>query len=126
MKWWKRILATAIPVALGVGVLAIPAVASAGVVYNTTASPCLRMHSGPDSATFVQGCLGYNTRIDIVCQLRNVLSPTANINGSTIWDQIDWEFQDGVVPGFFVSDYYTTTPVFNGFTPGIPVCSGSN
>ena len=124
MKWPRRILAALAPSALLVAAIVIPASqASATRGYFTTASPCLRMHSAPDSATFVEGCLNKGTQIDISCQIRNTGTPTANVNGSTIWDQIVWTSQTGDLPaGFWVSDYYTTTPVFNGFSPGLDQC----
>jgi uncharacterized protein YraI len=120
----KAILMALVSIATLGATFAAPGSASAdtGTQYKTTASPCLRTHSGPDAATFVEGCLPYGTRIHIACQYRNDHSPTADVNGSTIWDSIDWDSQDGDLLGFFVSDYYTTTPVYNGFTPGIPRC----
>jgi hypothetical protein len=49
--------------------------------------------------------------IDIVCQTRG-----DQVVGSTMWDRID-----SPISGY-VADWYTTTPVVNGPSPGLPDC----
>jgi hypothetical protein len=49
--------------------------------------------------------------IDIACQVRS----DSKVQGSTIWDQL--------ADSSWVSDYFTSTPVFNGFSPPIPQCA---
>jgi hypothetical protein len=46
----------------------------------------------------------------IVCQVRS----TSVVRGTSIWDRLS--------DGSYVTDYYTTTPSYNSFTPGIPHC----
>jgi hypothetical protein len=49
-------------------------------------------------------------RITIVCQVRS----RSVIRGTGIWDRLS--------NGAYITDYYTTTPAFNSFSPGIPRC----
>jgi hypothetical protein len=79
-----------------------------GVTYRTTAN--LHQRTAPSLAAGVVGVLPYNTAIAISCQARS----SSNVNGSTIWDRLP--------DGSYVSDYYTTTPIYNGFSPGLKRC----
>jgi hypothetical protein len=54
------------------------------------------------------------TGIDVVCQTRG-----DDVMGSTMWDRIE-----GPVVGY-LADYYTTTPVVNNPSPGLPGCPQS-
>jgi hypothetical protein len=76
--------------------------------YHTTA--VLNARAGPGTGYGVARVLPNGTPIGIACQTR---SPSL-INGSGIWDRL--------ADGTYVTDYYTTTPVFNNFSPGIPRC----
>ena len=49
-------------------------------------------------------------QISITCQVRSA----SMINGTSIWDRLS--------NGSYITDYYTTTPAFNNFSPGLPHC----
>lgn len=76
--------------------------------YRTT--DVLRMRSGPGTSFASVGTLASGATIQIVCQVRS----SSSVNGSTMWDRLN--------NGSYVSDYYTTTPVYNNFSPGIAHC----
>jgi hypothetical protein len=46
----------------------------------------------------------------VVCQVRS----TSVINGTGIWDRLS--------DGSYVTDYYTSTPAFNNYSPGLSRC----
>ena len=79
-----------------------------GHVFKTTA--VLRERSGPATWFATRGFLPAGARISIVCQVRS----RSTINGTSIWDRLN--------NGTYITDYYTTTPAFNTFSPGIPHC----
>ncbi|HVH64454.1 MAG TPA: hypothetical protein VM674_00340, partial [Candidatus Acidoferrum sp.] len=70
----------------------------------------LRAHSGPGTRYRTLGVLAPGQRIMIVCQVRS----TSVVRGTSIWDRLN--------DGSYVTDFYTTTPQFNRFSPGIPHC----
>lgn len=70
----------------------------------------LRTHSGPGTRYRTLGVLAPGQRIMIVCQVRS----TSVVRGTSIWDRLN--------DGSYVTDFYTTTPQFNRFSPGIPHC----
>lgn len=72
----------------------------------------LAIRSGPGTNHAVIGRLNHNSPIDIACQTTG-----SNVRGSNIWDKLS--------SGGYISDYFTTTPVFNGFSPGIPRCDSA-
>lgn len=80
----------------------------AGHPYRTT--EYLREHSGPAVWYRTRGILAPGQQIMIVCQLRS----TSVVRGTGIWDRLS--------DGSYITDYYTTTPSYNSFTPGIPHC----
>jgi surface antigen len=82
--------------------------APAGHPYSTTAP--VRQRSGPGIWYRSVAVLPAGQRIMIICQVRSA----SVIRGSAIWDRLS--------NGSYVTDYYTTTPAFNGFTPGLPRC----
>ena len=79
-----------------------------GHLYRTTA--VLRERSGPGTWYATRGMLPAGAPISIVCQVRS----RSTIRGTGIWDRLS--------NGAYITDYYTTTPVYNQFTPGIPHC----
>lgn len=70
----------------------------------------VRQRSGPGTSFATRGILQGGQRIQIVCQARS----SSVINGTGIWDRLS--------DGTYVTDYYTTTPSFNRFSPGLPHC----
>lgn len=76
--------------------------------YHTTAA--LNARTGPGTGYRVARVLPSGTAIGLACQTRSA----SLINGSGIWDRL--------ADGTYVTDYYTTTPAFNNFSPGIPRC----
>jgi surface antigen len=80
----------------------------AGHPYRTT--DVIRQRSGPGTGFRTLGILPAGQRIMIVCQVRS----TSMIRGTGIWDRLN--------DGSYVTDYYTTTPAFNTFSPGLPHC----
>lgn len=80
----------------------------AGHPYRTT--DVIRQRSGPGTGFHTVGILPAGARIMIVCQVRS----SSVIRGTGIWDRLS--------DGSYVTDYYTTTPAFNTFSPGLPRC----
>jgi uncharacterized protein YraI len=80
----------------------------AGHPYRTT--DVLRERSGPGTGYRTRGILPAGAPIMIVCQVRS----RSMVRGTGIWDRLS--------NGTYITDYYTTTPAFNAFTPGIPHC----
>jgi uncharacterized protein YraI len=70
----------------------------------------VRERSGPGTFYRTRAIVPAGSRITIVCQLRS----SSVIRGTGIWDRLS--------DGGYVTDYYTTTPAFNQFSPGIPHC----
>jgi hypothetical protein len=56
------------------------------------------------------GILPAGQRITVVCQVRSA----SVINGTGIWDRLS--------DGSYVTDYYTSTPAFNNYSPGLSRC----
>lgn len=71
----------------------------------------LYVRTAPSLSAASVTLLGEGTPINIVCQTQG-----DSVMGSTMWDKIE-----GPATGY-LADYYTTTPVFNGPTPGLPSC----
>jgi ricin-type beta-trefoil lectin protein len=72
------------------------------------------VHPAPSLSTPTVGNLRDGTRINIVCQTRGSL-----VGRSTMWDKIDRP------QGGYVADWYTSTPVVNNPSPGLPPCGQS-
>jgi surface antigen len=80
----------------------------AGHPYLTT--DVVRHRTGPGTGYASLGNLAAWQQIMIVCQVRS----NSVINGTGIWDRLS--------DGSYVTDYYTTTPAFNSFSPGLSGC----
>lgn len=80
----------------------------AGHPFRTT--DVVRERSGPGTGYRSVGILPAGQRIMIVCQVRS----TSIVRGTGMWDRLG--------DGAYVTDYYTTTPTFNSFSPGLTRC----
>jgi hypothetical protein len=92
------------------GLLAASAQAATYAVTGTGGT--LHVRTAPSLSAPIVASLPDASSIDIVCQTRG-----DQVVGSTMWDRID-----SPVSGY-VADWYTTTPVVNNPTPGLPDCS---
>ncbi len=97
-------------VAVCAGTFAASAQAAVYAVIGTEGHG-LNVRTAPSLGAGVVRNLGDGTAINIVCQTRG-----DDVMGSTMWDQIE-----GPVDGY-LADYYTTTPVFDNPSPGLPGC----
>ena len=102
---------------VGAGVLAASGLGLSGTAgavagYRVTGTGGVGLNARSDHSTSspVRYRLAEGQAIDIACQDEGDV-----VNGSRIWDRL----QDGA----WVSDYFTSTPVYNGFSPGLPRCS---
>jgi uncharacterized protein YraI/lysophospholipase L1-like esterase len=77
-------------------------------VANATIPVNLR--AGPGTGFGVVGTAAPGQELDIGCQTAGT-----NVSGSTIWDRL--------TSGSFISDFYTSTPVFADFSPGLNRCA---
>lgn len=84
------------------------------VGYNVTGTGGvgLRARTAPNTSSGIVRTLPEGAAIDITCQTQG-----ENVRGSTIWDKLS--------DGSYISDFYTTTPVYAAYSPGIPVCGTS-
>jgi hypothetical protein len=71
----------------------------------------LHVRTAPSLRSSIVGNLRDGTSIDIVCQTRG-----DQVGNSTMWDKIDQP-----VAGY-VADWYTSTPVVDNPSPGLPTC----
>ena len=80
----------------------------AGHPYHVT--DMVRQRSGPGTSYTTRAVLQDGQQVLIACQARS----GSVINGTSIWDRL--------TDGTYITDYYTTTPAFNTFSPGLPRC----
>ncbi len=97
-------------VAICAGMFAASAQATVYAVIGTEGRG-LNVRTAPSLEAGLVANLGDGTAINIVCQTRG-----DNVMGSTMWDKIE-----GPADGY-LADYYTTTPVVNNPSPGLPEC----
>lgn len=93
--------------------------AQADGYYKVLASPSLNVRSGPSSSSAVLASKPYGSTIHVYCQTRF----GSSVNGSTYWDFLGF---DRSGRQYWVSDYWTSTPVYNGYSPGLGQCSTLN
>jgi len=82
--------------------------ASSFRVFRVTSA--VRARTGPGTMFAVVRVIPNGATIQVACQVRS----GSIINGSGIWDRL--------TDGTYVTDFYTTTPAFNDFSPGIARC----
>ena len=78
--------------------------------FYTTASP-LTARSGPGTGYSIVGTLPYWTPITVACQVQG----GTNVGGNATWDKL--------TNGWWIADYWTTTPSFNSYIPGVADCN---
>jgi hypothetical protein len=108
----RRLLTAGTACALSAAALAPGAQAAPFRVVGTGGTLHVRTAPSLGAIKVEGGDLPDGTIINIVCQTRG-----DQVVGSTMWDRID-----GRVAGY-VADWYTTTPVVNNPSPGLPDCS---
>lgn len=102
-------------VVLGLTASLFVGVASANAAsYNVTGTGGvgLRARSASNTSSSIIRTLPEGAAIDIICQTTG-----ETIRGSAIWDKLS--------DGTYISDFYTTTPVYAAYSPGLPVCGAS-
>jgi hypothetical protein len=95
--------------------VALTANAQAAEYHVIGTEGTLHVRTAPSLSAPIVGNLGDGTTINILCQTRG-----DQVAGSTMWDKIN-----SPVVGY-VSDWYTTTPVINNPSPGLPECVPPN
>jgi hypothetical protein len=115
----RRLFAVAIAalLAMAAALSLSPGLARADGFYRTTAQPYLYVRNGPSANNPALATKSYNSTIHVWCQTQY----GANVNGSTYWDFLGF---DSSGRQYWVSDYWTTTPVYNGYSPGLGECNG--
>jgi hypothetical protein len=106
----KSVACLAATLALAAAAFAASAHAATYSVVGTGGT--LHVRSTASLTAPIVGNLTDGTSINIVCQTRG-----PQVAGSTMWDKIDKP-----VAGY-VSDWFTTTPVVNAPSPGLPPCT---
>jgi surface antigen len=86
--------------------------ASAATVFHATGRPSTNERSAPSTGARIVGSLPYGAAVDVVCQTTGT-----PVLGSSIWDRLP--------SGAYVSDYWVSTPVYGGYTPGLAHCSSA-
>jgi hypothetical protein len=109
-RWWRRLTLAGLValVALATVALAAPSALAYQRYYATANGLALR--SGPGTTFRVVGYLNSATPLDIDCQVQQATS----VNGNQTWDHL--------TGGQWVTDYYTTTPSWNSYAPGLGPC----
>jgi surface antigen len=116
----RRFGSIALRTALLAGIATAGALAVAGAAqaatpagpYKVTASPYLNEHSAPTTSAAVVGKAAHGSSVYISCQTTGSV-----YNGTDIWDRLP--------NGGYVTDDLVTTPVFDGYSPGIARCAGT-
>lgn len=106
-------LLSAVLTLVAAGSVAASAPAGAVTGYVTTASPYLNARGGPGTGYGAVGTLGYHAGLDISCQVQG----GTNVGGNATWDRL--------TNGWWIADYWTTTPSFNSYIPGVPDCNAA-
>ena len=102
------------------GAVGSPAIAQAVTGYHVVVgSAGLNAHNGPGAAYSIVGHLANGQAIDIACQTKGTLIGIGLTGTPTdVWDQL--------TNGWYITDYYTSTPgLAGGYTPGIPECGSA-
>jgi hypothetical protein len=102
--------AAVLPVVVVAGLATTATPAFATVRYYSTSSS-LNLRAGPGTTWGSVQTVGYHAALDIDCQVQGA----TNIGGNATWDHL--------TNGLWVTDYYTTSPSFNSYAPGLGPCS---
>lgn len=112
-SYLKRIALTATVTLVLAAALTANAQAAEYQVIGTGGT--LHVRTAPSLGAPIVGNLSDGTTINILCQTRG-----DQVMGSTMWDKIN-----SPIVGY-VADWYTTTPVVNNPSPGLPECVPPN
>src|SRR5262245_60954152 len=107
----RLLLAAAVTCALP-GALELSSAQAAATYSVAGTGGTLRVHTDHTLGSDVVANLRDGTPIEIVCQTRG-----DQVVGSTMWDRIDQPVRG------YVADWYTSTPVVNNPSPGLPSCA---
>jgi len=113
----RRGIGAAVIAGLALTVIGVPSAVigtqAAGAVtgYHVVASPSLNARSGPGTGYAIVGSLPNGTPIDLSCQQQG----GTNVGGNATWDRLS--------NGWWISDYWTNSPSFNSYIPGVPACT---
>lgn len=112
MRFIKHFLIVMVMAIFGSLLLGTSLAGAVGYNVTGTGGVGLRARSGPSLSAGVVRTLPEGAAIDITCQTTG-----DDVRGSRIWDRLS--------DGSYISDFYTTTPVYAAYSPGIPVCGAS-
>jgi len=90
-------------------ITAAPGLAMAAQSYSITANG-VALRSGPGTQYTLLGRLDTGAGISVDCQVQG----GTNVGGNATWDHL--------TGGQWVADYYTNSPSFNSFAPGLGGC----
>lgn len=112
MRFIKHFLIVVMMATLGSLLMGTTMASAVGYNVTGTGGVGLRARSGPSLSAGIVRTLPEGAAIDISCQTQG-----DDVRGSKIWDKLS--------DGTYISDFYTTTPVYAAYSPGIPVCGTS-
>jgi uncharacterized protein YraI len=81
--------------------------------WSIVATSPVNLRSGAGTGFPVKGSLGPGASFDIACQTYGTI-----VFGSPVWDRLP--------DGRYVADYFTNTPVYANFSPGLATCAGTS
>jgi surface antigen len=106
----RRLARAALALSIPIGALASVAQPAQAVTgYRVTATAGLSARTGPGTGYGFVRTLPYNTALDIGCQ-----QPGETIGGNYMWDRL--------ADNTWVADYWTSTPSYNSYIPGVQDC----
>jgi len=109
---WARAAGALMVMAAGlVGVLQLASSSAFAYQRYYVTMDSVALRSGPGTQFGVLQRVNHDTPIDITCQQQG----GTNINGNATWDKL--------TGGQWISDYYTTTPSWNNYAPGLGSCT---
>lgn len=85
------------------------AAGASGYKVTGTGGVGLRARTSPSLSSNILRTLPEGAAININCQTTG-----DDVHGSRIWDKL--------ADGSYISDYYTSTPVYAHYSPGLPIC----
>jgi len=84
-------------------------VATVGYQYQVTGISAVRARTAPASSAPVAGILSLGSALAVSCQ-----APGTKVGTSSLWDKL--------TSGWYLPDYYVSTPSNTGYSPPLPRC----